>query len=128
LWILLAPYAFILIGAASNQAVLIANNDLFPVRENIARQIDDLSNPEVLAVNQFNQKVNPGSPLLLDLQAHCLMSSKTHLNWLADNFDSNGGGIYSIGDLIIIPGEWMLSFSAYVWLAVVLMKLNERTV
>lgn len=129
LWILLLPYALIFIGAASNQAVLIANNDLFPVRENNARVVEDLSNPKVLEINEFNQRNFPGYPLMLDLQGHCLMSNKTHLNWLADNFDSIGGGIYSIGDLILIPGEWMATFCPFIWGYAVIMKLlDERTV
>ncbi len=123
LWILLLPVGIGFIGAASNQAVLIANNDLFPVRENIARVVEDLSNPKVLKINEFNQEEFPGSPIILDLESHCLMSDKTHLNWLADNFDI--GGIYSLGDFLLMLGSWLWTFCPFIWAYVIISEVTR---
>jgi hypothetical protein len=107
LWILLLPPAFHFVGAASNQLVLIANHDKFPVMENDWRA----SNETVL-----NGIIDPGG--------HCLMTSDTHLNFLADIFDFHDG-IYSIGDLMLMTGDWLDSFCIYVWLALIIKKLHE---
>jgi len=110
LWILLAPYAVMYIGAASNQLVLIANHDRFPVLVNDAKQkmhADDM--------------VNVNGVTYLD-PIHIVMTKQTHLNFLADIFDLQGD-IYSVGDAFISAGEWLMSFCIYVWIAVVLFKL-----
>ena len=47
LWILLAPFAVQGIGAASNQAVLIANHDKFPVMVNAVKLDEFTGEPKI---------------------------------------------------------------------------------
>lgn len=100
LWIVLIPLALGFAGAASNQAVLIANHDKFPVMVNYAKQAHYT---EAGAVGE-----------MLD-DTHCLMSSETHLNALADIFDLHSKGIESIGDLMIDFSGWLWGFVPFVW-------------
>jgi len=51
------------------------------------------------------------------------MTSKTHLNALADVFDL--GSIYSIGDFTLYLGEWLMGFTPFVWGYAVIKKLYE---
>ena len=60
--------------------------------------------------------------VMLD-DVHCVMTSKTHLNLLADIFDMKDG-IYSIGDFLLILGGWLLGFAPFVFLFDVARKLN----
>jgi hypothetical protein len=97
LWILALPIALILLGALSNQAVLWANHDTFPV----------LLNPAHLA------KLGADANGMLD-DIHCVMTSKTHLNFLADIFDFQSE-TDSIGDLLLNLGGWLWNFAPYIW-------------
>jgi hypothetical protein len=103
LWILLAPAAIGFIGAASNQAVLIANHDKFPVLMNNFRGFE--VGPEGMLDN-----------------IHCVMTNETRLNFLADIFDLKSNS-YSVGDLLLILGEWMWTFCPFVWAALVARRL-----
>ena len=113
LWLLLLPYAGIYLGAASNQLVLWANNDTFPVKVNavkMAKMVDATSSL-------------PDGTVMLD-DIHCLMTSKTHLNILADNWDFHDG-IESIGDLLIEWGYWLTGFCPFIWIFVMIRKAQE---
>lgn len=107
LWVLLLPYAFTLVGAASNQVVLIANHDKFPVMLNASKEA------EVVAADG-----------MID-DTHCLMTRQTHLNALADIFDLKDA-IYSIGDFILMAGEWLSTFCFFVWLALAVKKITTH--
>jgi hypothetical protein len=72
------PYAVAFLGAASNQLVLFANNDRFPVAMNIAKLHKWV--PE-------EARVESNDGILMIDETHCLMTNKTHLNILADIFD-----------------------------------------
>src|ERR1700688_1913763 len=125
LWILLLPAAIGGVGAASNQLVLIANHDRFPVMINSAES-------QILTLNQFiayEQAVERASDPeekqksreaaakaaeeikimheteMLD-ERHCIMTSETHLNALADIFDFHDG-TYSVGDGLLCLSEWL---------------------
>jgi len=115
LWILALPLALSLMGAASNQAVLVANNDTFPVRISEVKVA-------MLEVQDGATYTLPDGKVMLD-PAHCVMTNKTHLNVLADNFDL--GGIESVGDLSLDLGSWMWLFAPFVWGAAVVRKLNS---
>jgi len=115
LYVFAIPLLFIFLGAASNQAVIIANNDTFPVRANLVKVKADVGdNPTIL----------PDGTLMLD-DVHCLMTSKTRLNWLADNFDFQNS-IMSIGDLSLDLGEWSFGYSTLVWGVLVVKKLKDN--
>jgi hypothetical protein len=143
LWILLLPVAIIGVGAASNQLVLIANHDKFPVMVNSAGS-------RILELNQFTayeealKRMNDPKEKEKSRQAafettekikimhetgmldekHCIMTSETHLNALADIFDFNDG-TYSIGDELLSLGEWLGSFCLFVWGYIVIDKLRK---
>jgi hypothetical protein len=69
-----------------------------------------------LAALEITQDVEAG---MLD-DTHCLMTSETHLNLLADIFDMHNA-VYSIGDFFLMLSEF-LSFCPYVWLGLLLKK------
>ena len=53
---------------------------------------------------------------------HIVMTNQTHLNLLADIFDSKDG-IYSIGDGLLALGDWLSAFCVYVWIVLVVRKI-----
>ena len=116
LWVLLLPYAVYGVGAASNQLVLIANHDKFPAMINQAK-IDKFN----AAVDAANLAGIPEVPSRLDYveggmidDIHCVMTSKTHLNFLADIFDTHDM-IYSVGDGLLFLGKWLATFCPFIW-------------
>lgn len=114
LWIILLPYLVYFFGAASNQLVLWANNDTFPVKVNLAKA--QHMAPDAIKL--------PDGTIMLD-EVHCLMTPKTHLNILADNWDLNREGIWSIGDFLLDLGDWLGTFAPFVWGAIVVGKLRN---
>jgi hypothetical protein len=102
LYILLVPVGLIVLGAALNQAVMIANGDTFPVLVNSVKSGGQL----------------PGS--MLD-NIHSVMSSGSRLRFLGDIFDF--GPIESIGDLLIELGSWLWSYAPAVWMYAVIRRL-----
>lgn len=107
LWIVLLPYALVFLGAASNQAVIIANHDKFPV----------LINSRALA------QADADEDGMLDNE-HCIMTKDTHLNFLADIFDMKDSYI-SVGDMLLSVGEWIGTFSIFVWGSLVIIRLRD---
>lgn len=114
LWILLLPYAATFIGAALNQLVLLANHGRFPVAWNSAR---------LAGLDQSTLVVGNDGVVMLD-NVHCIMTSKTHLNFFADILDF-GDGIYSIGDELLKLGGWFDTFCIYCWICVVVPRLRR---
>jgi hypothetical protein len=90
-------------GTLSNQAVLYANHDTFPVRINFVKAEE--WSPKAVQLDD--------GTVMLD-NTHCLMTPNTHLNLLADNFDFHDR-IESLGDLMIEFGQWLWNFAPYVW-------------
>jgi Family of unknown function (DUF5317) len=111
LWVVLIPYAFMLCGMASNQAVLIANHTRFPVLVNEAH---------LKMAEENSQEIN--GTTFLD-PVHIVMTKQTHLNALADIFYIDGA-TYSVGDFFLYFADWLLAFTPFVWMALVLMKLK----
>jgi len=134
LWILLAPTALNWIGAASNQVVLYANHDTFPVSINpIKLQKFTGGEPSPDPTDPTGGRtiasgghvfVLPDGEVLMD-ETHCVMTEKTHLNWLADVFDFHDS-IQSIGDLLLDLGDWTGSFALYVYIFVVSAALLRK--
>ena len=116
LYILAVPVLFTLLGAASNQVVLIANHDSFPVMLN-DKKLREMLEPEEKPTNIQFAKPMPafetGDTVMLD-DVHCNMTSETHLNFLADVFDMHDA-IYSIGDFMLMLGEWFGVFAPFVF-------------
>jgi hypothetical protein len=117
---------------ASNQAVLIANGDKFPVMLN-ARKLDKILNPtidadleKILGIKIVEKPAPKPDPDGMIDDTHCQMTSKTHLNALADVFDL--GSIYSIGDFTLYLGEWLMTWTPFVWGYAVIRKLYAQEV
>lgn len=109
LYILLAPTLIGFLGAASNQLVLIANHDTFPVLVNQVK------------LDHFQSDDLKGTQMLDDV--HCIMTSKTHLNFLADIFDFHDY-IESIGDMLLGLSEWLGGFCVFVWAGLLIRKAH----
>jgi hypothetical protein len=125
LYILAIPVLFTFLGAASNQSVLIMNHDTFPVMVN-AKKLQEMTEPREQKSINFN-KPQPAfetdDAVMLD-DVHCAMTSKTHLNALADIFDLKNA-IYSIGDFLLMLGEWFSVFAPFVFVFDTTRKLSK---
>jgi len=119
LWLLLAPTAFIGAGAASNQLVLIANHDRFPVMVNSVQ----LKKMALMDSGTFDESGQPIDGMLDDV--HCVMTDKTHLNFLADIFDLREA-VYSVGDFSLMLGEKLDFFCFPAWVFLMLRKRWEE--
>ena len=134
LWVALLPLAVTYLGTLSNQAVLWANHDAFPVMINPVKlqqftggqPVADTTDPT--GGRQIAQGghvfVLPDGRVMVD-PVHCVMTKSTHLNWLADIFDFHDS-IQSIGDLLIGVGEWLSGFAYYVWAILVIGALAKK--
>ena len=127
-WLFLGPWTIWSAGVLSNQAVLISNSDKFPVMLN-AREISKVLGPKsspidilfgaiLPEVKATEKPVDPDG--MLD-STHCVMTSKTHLNFLADIFDFHSA-TYSVGDGLLALGDWLNTFCPWVALALLFKK------
>jgi hypothetical protein len=130
LWIVLTPLAITFTGTGLNQLVLNANHDTFPVEVNtLKEQIFVAKAAQSWRLEQ--EAAAEGGVTIGELPAgmidevHCVMTSKTHLNFLADVFDFKDG-IYSLGDGLIYLGEWLMTFSFFVWVFEVIRRANAQ--
>jgi hypothetical protein len=126
LYLLAIPVLFTFLGAASNQVVLIANHDTFPVMVN-AKKLQEMTEPREQKAINFNKPIpafETGDTVMLD-DVHCNMTSETHLNFLADVFDMHDA-IYSIGDFMLMLGEWLGSFTFAIFVFDVVRKLRKH--
>ena len=121
LWVLLAPFAVQGIGTASNQAVLIANHDKFPVMVNAVKLDEYTGEPKIDIVTVLTGTPSAETDATYIDDVHIVMTSDTHLNALADIFDFHSA-IYSIGDGLLMLGDWLSGFCPMVFLALVFKK------
>lgn len=134
LYVLAFPLLLIFLGAASNQLVLCANHDTFPVNINELK-VQKLTHPKDILFNlelthttfqdsaeSEGPKVLSDGTVMLD-EVHCVMTDRTHLNLLADEFDL--GNIYSIGDFLLMLGNWLWGFAPIVWGTLVVNRLKN---
>ena len=128
LYLLAIPVLFTFLGAASNQVVLIANHDSFPVMLNDKKLRDMTKKDEEQFIKvQFlapTPAYEANDVVMLD-DVHCNMTSETHLNFLADVFDMHDA-IYSIGDFMLMLGEWLGSFTFAIFVFDVARKLRKH--
>lgn len=127
LYLLAVPVLAFFLGAGSNQLVLNANGDTFPVRISQAK-LEVLEHGDTVVLEDGTKMVGDvmvltDGKIMLD-PVHCVMTSKTHLNFLADVIDV--GSIESFGDLLLDFGSWTWTFAPYVWLFVVAQKLYKQ--
>lgn len=109
------PYAVTFVGAGLNQLVLVANHDTFPVLIN-SRLANKLASTDGV-------QSAPDGTVMLDT-VHCEMTSKTHLNFLADIIDLKDA-TYSAGDGLVYLGEYLQTFCPFVFLALVCDRLRR---
>lgn len=142
LWVLALPIAFVLLGAASNQTVLIANHDTFPVLLN-SKKVAEMTRTEgpgatldqvmcrVLDIcgNRFGvwcSGVRYGDWVdgqFID-DTHVVMNADSHLKALSDVIDLKTE-IDSPGDLFIDLGEFLFGFALTIWPALAVWKLAQ---
>ncbi len=126
LYLLAIPVLFTFLGAASNQVVLIANHDSFPVMVN-DKKLQEMTEPEEKPTGIQFAKPMPAfaadDAVYLD-DVHVAMTSHTHLNALADIFDMKDA-IYSIGDFSLMLGDWFWAFAPFVFVFDVVRKLQK---
>jgi len=108
LWLLLLPTAVHFVGVASNQLVLFANDDKFPVMINQHK------------LYSWNPKEGMPADGMMD-DTHCVMTSRTHLNLLADILDFHGS-IESVGDELI---DWSANYAGYVYFLWAILMLRR---
>jgi hypothetical protein len=127
LWIIAVPLLCFFLGAASNQAVLVANHDKFPVMWNDAKV-----NLYRLEATQAAEAGNEDAQIALALlehgyldDTHCLMTKRTRLNALADWIDLKSA-TYSPGDLLVELGETGMEYAPFIWAALVIGRLNKK--
>ena len=130
LYILAIPALAFSLGLLSNQAVLWKNHDRFPVMWNDYKVAQyDLMLHKVAAGKDKDAAEQAGFDIValeedgfID-DTHCVMTPDTHLNLLGDIVDLKDA-TYSVGDGLIELGEWLGSFSLFLFLFDVVRKLN----
>jgi len=121
-WYLIAiPVLLYCLGAASNQAVFVANHGKFPVAMNATWMsdkcsIDEDENPDHIPASSCKKGGE-----MIDAR-HSVMGPNSHLKVLSDIFNF-GSHIYSIGDGLLQLGEWLLTFCPFMWVALTIRKL-----
>jgi hypothetical protein len=129
LYILAVPFLFTLLGSASNKLVIATNHDKFPVMVNDAKLFEYQHKLTEEAQSDDEDLAEHAAVKLEELEhgylddTHVIMTKSTHLNFLADIFDLRDG-IYSIGDFLIMLGEWLGSFSIYLFVFATAIKLS----
>lgn len=112
-YLIVIPVLLIVLGAASNQLVLIANGGRFPVLLNAA---------QIGFFMQDSGKVVDGISYLDEV--HTVMRPEDHLRVLADIINLGRAGVMSIGDLFIELGQFFWNFTPFMWLALAVRKLS----
>jgi len=139
--LIIVPLLLVLLGAASNQAVLIANHGKFPVMLNEQQVADFIKkqaqDEDKLAAKKAADEKTAGEKKgftiantsvsknelkngqFLD-SIHSVMGPNSHLKAMADVFDL--GSIYSVGDFGIILGEFLWPIGALLFLGINALK------
>jgi hypothetical protein len=124
LWLLILPYLVYLTGAGLNQLAMNANGDLMPVRINVVKAIEWFGPPIMFGEPAPDKKhhiiILPDGTAQLDGR-HCLMTARTHFNWVSDIFDFHSE-IDSVGDLLLSLSEWLGTFC---WFGAICLAAGE---
>jgi hypothetical protein len=126
-YLLVIPVLVYYLGAGCNQAVFLANAGKFPVRMNAAWMdmkcsTKGMDPDEIADIPPSSCKV--GGEMIDD--RHSVMGPNSNLKFLADIF--NFRGIYSVGDGLLMLGEWLMSFCPFMWMGLALRKLYRSEV
>jgi hypothetical protein len=130
LYILAVPILIFGLGCFSNQVVLWANHDKFPVMWNAYKIASEAASLEKATHSKDKDIARQAEFDLYALEnegfiddTHCVMTSHTHLNALADVVDLRAA-TYSVGDGLLYLGEWLMGFSIPVFFFDVIRKLR----
>src|ERR1700679_1871156 len=129
--LILVPLLILGLGIFSNQLVLFANHDRFPVMLNqtkLSRFVEKEDKPtlpfgfdsRIRYEESATTPIDLGPEGMIDL-VHCVMVPDSRLKPLADVWDL-GSTIFSVGDFMIMLGSWLLNFTPIMWLALILRK------
>jgi hypothetical protein len=130
LYLLAIPVLLYSLGFVSNQVVLLANHDRFPVMwsdykvaeyDRMLHEKALSKDKEVAEQAKFDIYALESEGFIDDV--HCVMTSDTHLNALADIVDL--GSTYSIGDGLLYLGEWLFGFVLFLFVFDVVRKLRK---
>ena len=130
LWIVAVPLLCWTLGLASNQAVLVANHDTFPVLWNEAK-VNLYRYHAQKTVEAGSEDAEDASIKLALLEhgyldnTHVLMTHDTKLNFLADWIDLRDA-TYSLGDFLLYAGSAGLEYSPIIWCVVVIGRLRKK--
>ena len=125
------PVACTFAGVLSNQLVLWANHDKFPVMANpVKLQVFTDGEPSLnpdgsVTVKGGHFVILPDGTIMMD-PIHCLMTKQTHLNFLADVFDFQDVTM-SVGDLMLELGDWSWGFCPFLWGSLLCLKVYKLT-
>jgi hypothetical protein len=120
-YVLAVPLLLTLLGTGSNQLVLVANHDRFPVMWNdykVTQYV--LTLEETMAGRDQKAALQARFDKIALLQqgfiddTHVVMSRHTHLNFLADWLDFHSG-TYSPGDMAIWLGSAITGYAYFLW-------------
>jgi hypothetical protein len=137
LWLLWVPLLMFVAGVFSNQVVLIANHDKFPVMINSQKlkQYTDRPCRESLLPFKYGVVLNSkisladiscvehkdlGADAMID-DVHTVMGGNSRMKALADIWDLNDA-IYSVGDFLLMLGGWLLNFTPIVWATLIIRR------
>lgn len=145
-WYLIAiPLLAYSLGTVSNQAVIWANGDKFPVLYNNEKIHNSCQTPDsnddknfISLIVGHKNSVAPSAqsaPKTIDSDlcqnggeflddTHTIMNKNSRLTFLADIFDFDAH-TYSVGDFLILFGEWMWKWAGIAWLALIIRKFVE---
>ena len=135
-YLLAVPVLALCLGHISNQAVMLANHEAFPVMVNAKdeklihdRQVQERLAEIFVAISAGSQGpfVDPRIPQALDNyidRQHVVMDGSSHLKLLADWIDW-GEGVYSPGDVLILTGLYTLPSGLFGWIVLLLRRLYE---
>lgn len=134
LWIFLLPVGLYVAGIGCNQAVLVANQDRFPVMWNTYKAVK--LDQDIIKATQ-SKDPDKAEDARFDLIAleeygylddtHILMSDKTKLNFLADWIDFRLA-TYSPGDMMIFASESLWDYFPFLWAVLICLKVYRLTV
>lgn len=130
LWIVAVPTLAFVMGVASNQVVLMANHDTFPVMINDAKMFRHV---QTCVADAAEAQDEQAAEICLAMaqhgyidDTHVVMTPKTHLNFLADVFDFGPMGIWSVGDIAIELGGAGMGLMWPIWFFVAVGKLCKK--
>jgi len=92
-------------------------------RLNLEKKIQTSKDPDEAMQAQFDLEALELGGYIDD--THVIMTSNTHLNFLADIIDFHTV-TYSVGDLGIVLGDYLWSYAPLVWGIVIIGKLKEQ--